>query len=270
MRKNKKEFLLFFLLFLSLYLMFNKDLNLFLGGKLKQIMFANYYAGLENLENLNKEFHAFKKNQMLNFEKKEALEKELQKTKEQHAILSSNYNKILFENNLLRKQQRITLNHYERQPIATFKVIYFSKGARYLIYARINPQQKRFLKPKMPVYSNGFLIGNINKVFDDMIEVNFINSVNFQIPFVAQKSKIRGLLSGRNSEKMGLSFLYYKQNVSFEENELLLTSDKFESIPKFIPIAVIKFNKRRMPYAIPAFDIDKITYISVINFKGQE
>ncbi len=269
MKKNKKDLLFLFLLFFSFYAMFNKELNLFVEGNIKQLVFVNYYKGLKYLQELNKEFKTFREEELLNLEEKENLKEELQIVKEQYSTLHSNYNKVVFENNLLKTQQNITQNHYERNPIATFKVIYFVKGAKYFLYAKIDePKQKNFLKPKMPVYSNGFLVGNINKIFSNTIEINFINSVNFQIPFIAKTSKIRGLLNGKNSDKIGLNFLYYKKNISFKENELLLTSDKFASIPEFIPIAIIKFNKQKVPYALPILDIDKITYVSVINFKG--
>ncbi len=168
MKKNKKDLLFLFLLFFSFCLMFNKDLNLFVEGKLKQLMFGSYHQGLENLRNLNEEYKAFQHDQRLNFEDKAKLAKKLLAIQEQQGVLKSDYNKAIFENTLLKNQQKITQHHYERKPIATFKVIYFVKGAKYLIYAKIdNPRQKKFLQPKMPVYSNGFLVGNINKIFDN-------------------------------------------------------------------------------------------------------
>ena len=108
--------------------------------------------------------------------------------------------------------------------------------------------------------TNKGLIGSVIEVYDKYSRILLINDINSKIPVRVGKNNKKAIISGNNTNKMDL--LYLKENVSFDEGDIVYTSGDGGYFNSGIPIGILKQDNNAI-HIEPFNDISEPQYINV-------
>lgn len=118
------------------------------------------------------------------------------------------------------------------------------------------------------VTGNG-LIGRVAETGERSARTLLITDLNSRIPVVAEKSRVRAILAGDNSERPRLAFL--PPNARLEPGDRVVTSGHGGVFPAGLPVGRIDSIADGTIRIQPFADFDRLEYVRVITaFPGEE
>jgi rod shape-determining protein MreC len=101
----------------------------------------------------------------------------------------------------------------------------------------INKGGEAGLRPRMPVFSYGGLVGTLSRVFSNSSWVQLLASKNHPVSCVDKRSRVVGVLEWRHRNQFELRHISANEDVV--AGDTLLTSGFGGTIPKGFPVAVV-------------------------------
>ena len=205
-----------------------------------------------NLPNLDKLKLSFISKEELILENK-YLKEEI----EQSNLFKLKSKKLEIENNILRKE--LSLMPPQLENYVLVKVIADTQ-TRYNKTIIINAGKNMDIRKGDAALTFKGLIGSVFEVYEKYSRVLLISDINSKIPVRVGESNIKAIISGNNTTKIDL--LYLKENLSFNDNDLVYTSGDGGYFNPGIPVGVIKKENNNV-YINPLNDLSQVQYINI-------
>jgi len=165
--------------------------------------------------------------------------------------------KLEIENNILRKE--LSLLPPELENYIFVKVITDTQ-THYKKTVIVNAGKNMNIRKGDSALTSKGLIGSVIEVYEKYSRVLLISDINSKIPIRVGKNNLKGIISGNNTDKIDL--LYLKENLSFNNNDLVYTSGDGGYFSPGIPIGKLKKEKNSI-YIEPLNDLSQIQYINI-------
>jgi len=259
--KNKKtlfssySFVFFVILSITLITLDTKNILInvsVIRSKIVNAIFLTKDIFLSNLPNLDKLKFSFTSKEELILENKYLKEKIKQSN-----LFKLKSEKLEIENNILKKELSLlppVLENYILVKVTADTQTQYNKTII------INAGKNMDIKKGDAALTSKGLIGSIIEVYDKYSRVLLISDINSKIPVRVGKNNKKAIISGNNTSKLDL--LYLKENVSFENEDLVYTSGDGGYFATGIPIGVLKKEKNTI-YIDPLNDLSQIQYINI-------
>ena len=258
--RNKKNlfsnytFVFFVILSITLIVLDKKksiNSSLIRSNIIDTIFFTKKFI-LSSLPNMDKFKLSFKsKNNLL-------LENKLLKEKiEQNNLYKLKSEKLEIENNILKKE--LSLMPPSKEDYVLVKVIADTQ-TDYKKTIIVNAGKNNNINKGDTALTSKGLIGSVIEVYDNHSRVLLLNDINSKIPVRVGKKNKKAIISGNNSNKIDL--LYLKENISFDEDEVVYTSGDGGFFSPGIPIGQIK-KENNYFFVRPFNDSNKSQYINI-------
>ena len=231
---SRYSFVFFVILSITLIVFDKKDIlnSSYIRSKIVNSIFLTKDLLLSNLPNLDKLTLSFtSKNELI-------LENQYLREKiEQNNLFKLKSEKLEIENNILRKE--LSLQPPSIENYILVKVIADTQ-TDYNKTIIINAGKNMNFSKGDTALTNKGLIGSVIEVYDKYSRVLLINDINSKIPVRVGKNNKKAIISGNNTNKMDL--LYLKENVSFDDGDIVYTSGDGGYFNSGIPIGILKKN----------------------------
>ena len=165
--------------------------------------------------------------------------------------------KLEIENNILKKELSLlpaVLENYILVKVIADTQTHYNKSII------INAGQNMDIRKGDAALTNKGLIGSVIEVYEKYSRVLLINDINSRIPVRIGEKNIKAIITGNNTDKIDL--LYLKDNVVFEENDLVYTSGDGGYFNPAIPVGTIK-KENNVIYIDSLNDLSQIQYINI-------
>lgn len=113
------------------------------------------------------------------------------------------------------------------------------------------------------VMSGNGLIGRVTEAGNRSSRVLLITDLNSRLPVMVQNTRTKAILAGKNAELLKLERLPIDSGLSVGQR--IVTSGDGGQLPADIPIGVIVEVGKNGVFVKPLTDIEKVTYVQVIN-----
>lgn len=113
------------------------------------------------------------------------------------------------------------------------------------------------------VMSGSGLIGRVTEAGNRSSRVLLITDLNSRLPVMVQNTRTKAILAGKNTELLKLERLPIDSGLSVGQR--IVTSGDGGQLPADIPIGVIVEVGKNGVFVKPLTDIEKVTYVQVIN-----
>ena len=205
-----------------------------------------------NLPNLDKLKLSFISKEELILENKYLKEKI-----EQSNLFKLKSEKLEIENNILRKELSLlppVLENYVFVKVTT------DTQTRYNKTVIINAGKNMDIRKGDTALTSKGLIGSVFEVYEKYSRVLLISDINSKIPVRVGESNIKAIISGNNTTKIDL--LYLKENLSFNDNDLVYTSGDGGYFNPGIPVGILR-KENSVIYIDPLNDLSQIQYVNI-------
>ena len=205
-----------------------------------------------NLPNLDKLKLSFVSKEELILENKYLKEKI-----EQSNLFKLKSEKLEIENNILRKELSLlppVLENY------VFVKVTADTQTRYNKTIIINAGKNMDIRKGDAALTFKGLIGSVFEVYEKYSRVLLISDINSKIPVRVGESNIKAIISGNNTTKIDL--LYLKENIFFNDNDLVYTSGDGGYFNPGIPVGILR-KENSIIYIDPLNDLSQIQYINI-------
>jgi len=165
--------------------------------------------------------------------------------------------KLEIENNILKKELSLlpaVLENYILVKVIADTQTHYNKSVI------INAGENMGIRKGDAALTNKGLIGSVIEVYEKYSRVLLINDINSRIPVRIGEKNIKAIITGNNTDKIDL--LYLKDNVVFEENDLVYTSGDGGYFNPAIPVGTIKKENNAI-YIDSLNDLSQIQYINI-------
>jgi rod shape-determining protein MreC len=258
--KNKKNlfsnYSFVFFVILSITLVFFDVKNIIkpsvVRSKIVNSIFHTKDFFISNLPNINKLTLLFVLKEDLVLENNYLREKV-----EESSLYRLKSEKLKIENNILKKE--LSLLPADLENYILVKVIADTQ-THYNKSIIISAGKNMGIRKGDAALTYKGLIGSVIEVYEKYSRVLLINDINSRIPVRVGKKNIKAIITGNNSDKIDL--LYLKDNVVFEENDLVYTSGDGGYFSPSIPIGIIKKENNAI-YINSLNDLSQIQYINI-------
>ena len=181
----------------------------------------------------------------------------LKKKIENNTLFKLKSKKLEIENNILRKELSLLPPILENY---VFVKVTADTQTRYNKTVIINGGKNMHIRKGDAALTSKGLIGSVIDVHDKYSRVLLITDINSKIPVRIGKNNKKAIVSGNNTPKIDL--LYLKENMSFEDGELVYTSGDGGHFNPGIPIGVIKKENNTI-YIEPLNNLSEVQYINI-------
>jgi len=181
----------------------------------------------------------------------------LKKKIENNTLFKLKSEKLEIENNILRKELALlppVLENYVFVKVTADTQTHYNKTVI------INGGNNMYIRKGDSALTSKGLIGSVIDVHDKYSRVLLITDINSKIPVRIGKNNKKAIVSGNNTPKIDL--LYLKENMSFEDGELVYTSGDGGHFNPGIPIGVIKKENNTI-YVEPLNNLSEVQYINI-------
>ena len=118
------------------------------------------------------------------------------------------------------------------------------------------------------VISGDGLVGRVAEAGHQSARILLITDLNFRIPVVSEKSRVRAILSGDNSQAPKLAFL--PPNARLNLGDRIVTSGHGGVFPAGLPVGRISSMEDGVIRVAPFADFDQLEYVRIITeFPGE-
>ena len=224
----------------------------FIRSKIINSTFHTRDFFISNLPNINKLKLLFVSKEELALENKS-----LKQKIEESSLYRLKSEKLEIENNILKQELSLlpaVLEDYILVKVTADTQTHYNKSI--IISAGKNMSVR---KGDAALTYKG-LIGSVIEVYENYSRVLLISDINSRIPVRVGEKNIKAIITGNNTDKIDL--LYLKDNVVFEENDLVYTSGDGGYFNSGIPIGVIK-KENNSVYINSLNDLSEIQYINI-------
>ena len=196
----------------------------------------------------------------LSFISKEELileNKYLKETIKQNNLFKLKSKKLEIENNILRKELSLlppVLENY------VFVKVTADTQTRYNKTIIINAGKNMDIRKGDAALTFKGLIGSVFEVYEKYSRVLLISDINSKIPVRVGENNIKAIISGNNTAKIDL--LYLKENIFFNDNDLVYTSGDGGYFNPGIPVGILR-KENNVIYINPLNDLSQIQYINI-------
>ena len=104
------------------------------------------------------------------------------------------------------------------------------------------------------------LIGSVFEVYEKYSRVLLISDIYSKIPVRVGENNIKAIIGGNNTSKIDL--LYLKENLPFNDNDLVYTSGDGGYFNSGIPVGILR-KENNVIYIDPLNDLSQIQYINI-------
>ena len=205
-----------------------------------------------NLPNLDKLKLSFISKEELMLENKYLKEKIKQSN-----LFKLKSEKLEIENNILRKELSLLPPALENY---VFVKITADTQTRYNKTVIINAGKNMDIRKGDAALTSKGLIGSVFDVYEKYSRILLISDINSKIPVRVGENNIKAIISGNNTTKIDL--LYLKENLSFNDNDLVYTSGDGGYFNPGIPVGVIK-KENNSVYINLLNDLSQVQYINI-------
>ena len=181
----------------------------------------------------------------------------LKKKIENNTLFKLKSEKLEIENNILRKELALlppVLENYVFVKVTADTQTHYNKTVI------INGGNNMYIRKGDSALTSKGLVGSVIDVHDKYSRVLLITDINSKIPVRIGKNNKKAIVSGNNTPKIDL--LYLKENMSFEDGELVYTSGDGGHFNPGIPIGVIKKENNTI-YVEPLNNLSEVQYINI-------
>ncbi len=130
----------------------------------------------------------------------------------------------------------------------------------------INAGKTQGIKKDSPVLANGYLLGQVVKVYENKSRVLLITDSNIKIPIITAKTRHRFFLTGDNEN--GAVLIYPEDKVAVKKNEIVITSNFGNVFPENILVGKITSTKNDIKIA-PFLSIKDIEFVQVLKLDNE-
>jgi rod shape-determining protein MreC len=113
------------------------------------------------------------------------------------------------------------------------------------------------------VLSGRGLLGRVTEAGHQSSRVLLITDLNSRIPVIIQNTRTKAILAGKNEDLMKLERLPVDSGL--EVGQKIVTSGDGGQVPADIPVGIISDVGPRGVWVKPVADLDRATYVQVIN-----
>ena len=258
--KNKKtlysnySFVFFVILSITLITLDIKNIispSVIRSNIINSIFFAKdfFSFGLPNLDKLK-----------LSFISKEELlleNKYLKEKIEQSNLFKLKSEKLEIENNILRKELSLLPPSFDNY---IFVKVISDTQTHYNKTIIINAGKNMNIRKGDAALTSKGLIGSVFEVYEKYSRVLLISDINSKIPVRVGENNIKAIIGGNNTSKIDL--LYLKENLPFNDNDLVYTSGDGGYFNSGIPVGILR-KENNVIYIDPLNDLSQIQYINI-------
>ena len=205
-----------------------------------------------NLPNLDKLKLSFISKEELILENKYLKEKI-----EQSNLFKLKSEKLEIENNILKKELSLLPPVLENH---VFVKVTTDTQTRYNKTIIINAGKNMDIRKGDTALTSKGLIGSVFEVYEKYSRVLLISDINSKIPVRIGENNIKAIISGNNTTKIDL--LYLKENLSFNDNDLVYTSGDGGYFNPGIPVGILR-KENSIIYIDPLNDLSQIQYVNI-------
>lgn len=108
------------------------------------------------------------------------------------------------------------------------------------------------------------VIGRIDKVSGKYAKVILVTDINSKIPVVVERTRVRGILSGDNTEMPELIFT--RSTADIQEGDIIVTSGVGGMFPAGLPIGFVSLIKGSEIRVETMADISRIEYVRIVDY----
>ena len=114
------------------------------------------------------------------------------------------------------------------------------------------------------VLSDKGLVGRVDKVGSNYTKIILITDINSKIPVVVENTRVRGILSGDNTNTPKMIFIPLDADVKVGDR--IVTSGVAGVFPSGLPIGkVIRVTKNEIMVK-PFSDLEQLEYVKIVNY----
>lgn len=108
------------------------------------------------------------------------------------------------------------------------------------------------------------VIGRIDKVSGHYAKVILVTDINSKIPVVIERTRVRGILSGNNTETPSLIFT--RSAADIQEGDVVVTSGVGGMFPSGLPIGFVSSIKNGEIAVETMADISRVEYVRIVDY----
>ena len=120
------------------------------------------------------------------------------------------------------------------------------------------------VKKGQVVLASESVIGRIDRVSKNYAKVLLLNDINSKIPVLIERNRVRGILSGNNTQFPQLIFT--KSTADIKEGDLVVTSGVGGIFPAGLPIGFINSVRGTEIDVETISDLERVEYVRVIDY----
>ncbi|MBP5352363.1 MAG: rod shape-determining protein MreC [Alphaproteobacteria bacterium] len=108
------------------------------------------------------------------------------------------------------------------------------------------------------------VIGRVEKVSGSYAKVILVTDINSKIPVVVERTRVRGILSGNNTERPSLIFT--RSAADIQEGDIVVTSGVGGMFPAGLPVGFVSSVKGSEISVETMADISRIEYVRIVDY----
>lgn len=108
------------------------------------------------------------------------------------------------------------------------------------------------------------VIGRIDRVSGKYAKIILVTDINSKIPVVIERTRVRGILSGNNTDKPQLIFI--RDTSDIQEGDVVVTSGVGGMFPSGLPIGFISSVKNGIIEIETMADISRVEYVQIVDY----
>ena len=108
------------------------------------------------------------------------------------------------------------------------------------------------------------VIGRVDKVSGQYAKVILVTDINSKIPVVVERTRVRGILSGDNTQMPSLIFT--RSTADIQEGDIIVTSGVGGMFPSGLPIGFVSQIQGSDIRVETMADISRIEYVRIVDY----
>lgn len=111
--------------------------------------------------------------------------------------------------------------------------------------------------------ANG-LVGRVTEVGRRTARVLLITDLNSRVPVILEQSRGRAIMAGTNGPRPRL--LYWPEDATPREGELVVTSSEADAFPANLPVGTVRYNAANVPEVEPAATLQRLEIVRIFDY----